>query len=170
MSSSHCRRFFKEAVQMCQATYKFELVAAEPVANHIHIVIRTLADDETISRIMQYIKSRIAEKYNRNTGRSGAFWNGRFGNKVIEEADDPEQYFFWLMWYIGYNPVRKGLSSNPRQNYIGFINVYLDEKYKAKLNFTRHQYFFNLGSTFDICVQRFLEYEQAYLDSLGRSG
>jgi REP element-mobilizing transposase RayT len=150
---------------MCQAIYKFELVAAEPVANHIHIVIRTIEDDETISAIMQYIKSRIAEKYNRDTGRTGAFWNGRFGNKVVEEAEDPEQYLLWLLWYIGYNPVRKGLSKNPRNNYIGFINVYLNENHKAVLHFTRHKYFLNLGDTFEECVQRFLEYEQAYLKS-----
>ena len=98
---------------MCQEKYDFELIAAEPVGNHIHLIIRTLLDKESISKIMQYIKARIAEKYNRATGNTGPFWNERFGSTVIEEADDPEQYLLWLLWYIGYNPVRKGLVQRP---------------------------------------------------------
>lgn len=65
LKSSYGRRFFVEAVTMCQEKYHFDLIAAEIVSNHIHLVIKTVEDEETISRIMQYIKARIAEKYNR---------------------------------------------------------------------------------------------------------
>jgi len=162
MRSSHVRRYFIEAIKMAQEKYDFDLIAAEPVGNHIHILIQTMLDKETVSQIMQYIKARVAEKYNRATGSTGAFWNERFGSSVIEEAEDPEQYLLWLLWYIGYNPVRKGLSRDPRQNDVGFINVYLDKTFKAPVKITRHAFFNRLGETFEQCVEKFLWFEEAY--------
>jgi len=156
------KRIFIEAIQMCQLKYEFELIAAEIVSNHIHLLIRTLCGHENISRIMQYINARIAEKYNRAMGETGAFWNARFGSTVIEEADDPEQYLLWLLWYIGYNPVRKKLSYDPRKNQIGFINAYLARDFQLPILITCHNFFLRLGSTFEECVKRFLLYEDAY--------
>lgn len=163
LKSSYGRRFFIEAVTMCQQKYHFDLVAAEIVSNHIHLVIKTVEDEETISRIMQYIKARIGEKYNRSRGDSGPFWNERFGSTIIEESDNPEQYLLWLLWYIGYNPVRKGLSCNPRKTDIGFINIYLEKGYKAPVDIKLHEYFYKLGNSYKECVQKFLEYEELYL-------
>ncbi len=156
------KKYFIEAVRMCQEKYDFELVAAEIVANHIHLVIKTLADKETISLIMQYIKSRIAEKYNRAMNAVGPFWNERFNSKIIEESDNPEQYLLWLLWYIGFNPVRKGLSRDPRNNDIGFINCYLNENHEAPVKITLHAYFIKLGADFAGCVRKFLVFEDAY--------
>lgn len=156
------KKYFTEAVKMCQEKYDFELIAAEIVGNHIHLVIKTLADKETISLIMQYIKSRIAEKYNRAMSAVGPFWNERFNSKIIEESDNPEQYLLWLLWYIGFNPVRKGLSRDPRNNDIGFINCYLDENHEAPVKITRHEYFLKLGTGFAECAEKFLFFEDAY--------
>lgn len=158
--------YFSEAIKMCQEKYCFELIAAETVSNHIHLIIKTVENEETISKIMQYIKSRIAEKYNRATGETGAFWNERFGSTIIEESDNPEDYLLWLLWYIGYNPVRKGLSRDPRKNYVGFINVYLMKEYEISVKITLHEYFLKLGNTFEDCVKKFLLYEEAYLKRL----
>ena len=155
-----------EAIQMCQKKYNFELNAVEIVANHIHLIIRTLENGETISLIMQYIKARVAEKYNKAMNRSGAFWLGRFGCKIVEESDDPRPYFFRLIWYIAYNPVRKGLSPNPRENPIGFINCYLIENYELPIKITLHPYFYDLGDTFEERVEKFLLYEDMYLRNL----
>lgn len=156
------KKYFVEAVLMCQEKYSFELIAAEVVSNHIHLVIRTLADQETISKIMQYIKARIAEKYNRAMSTTGPFWNERFESKIIEDSDDPEDYLFRLLWYIGFNPVRKGLSRDPRNNDIGFINCYLDSKNQAPVKITIHPFFYNLGKNFNECVESFLTYEDQY--------
>lgn len=64
--SSHVKKYLIDAIVMCQEKYQFELIAVEPVANHIHLIIKTVENCETISSIMQYIKARIAEKYNRS--------------------------------------------------------------------------------------------------------
>jgi REP element-mobilizing transposase RayT len=166
LQGKYGKKYFIEAIQECQEKYDFDLIAAEIVANHIHLVIKTNLDKQTISRIMQYIKARIAEKYNRAMGETGSFWNERFGSSVIEEAENPEQYLLWLLWYIGYNPVRKGLSPNPRKNDIGFINCYLERNHVIPIRITLHQFFSKLGSTFEDCVKRFLFYEDAYLRRL----
>ncbi|OHD64798.1 MAG: hypothetical protein A2176_10770 [Spirochaetes bacterium RBG_13_51_14] len=160
------KEYFIESIRECQEKYDFELIAAEIVANHIHLIIKTNVDKHPISRIMQYIKARIAEKYNRAMGETGAFWNERFGSNVIEEAENPQQYLLWLLWYIGYNPVRKGLSRNPRTNDIGFINCYLDRNHVIPIKITLHYFFCELGNTFNDCVKRFLFYEEAYLKRL----
>lgn len=159
---SFVKQYFVDAINMCHEKYEFELIAAEPVDNHIHLVIRTLENQETISLIMQYIKSVIARKYNRRTGETGAFWNERYGCTIIEHSEDPENYLLHLLWYIGYNPVRKRLSSDPRNTELGFINCYLDKSFRCRVKITLHRYFTALGKTFGECVERFLFYEDAY--------
>jgi len=158
---------FIKAIQMCQLKYAFELNAAEIVKNHFHLIIRTLLNEATISLIMQYIKARTAEMYNRKTGRVGPFWNGRFDCKIIEMADNPKEYYHYLSCYIGYNPVRSGESRDPRENYIGFINCYLIEGYEAPVKITLHHYFYELGENFSECARKFLLYEDAYRRRIG---
>ena len=111
---------------------------------------------------MQFIKARIAEKYNKSMNQTGAFWNERFGSTIIEDYDNHEEYLLWLLWYIGYNPVRKGLSKDTRNNDIGFINQYLKEDAEIPVKITLHKYFCNLGNSFAECVDKFLFYEDAY--------
>ena len=165
-NTSYARQYFVDAINQCHKKYDFELIAAEPVGNHIHLVIRTLAGKETISLIMQYIKARIAEKYNRRTGETGPFWNERYGCKIIEDSEDPKMYLLNLLWYIGFNPVRKNLSANPRKNFIGFINCYLDKSFQCRVRITLHQFFTELGTDFEACVKKFILYEQAYLEKI----
>ncbi|MCL1864256.1 MAG: transposase [Spirochaetes bacterium] len=161
------KKRFIEAIKMCQLKYSFQLIAAEIVDNHFHLIIRTLKDEATINLIMQYIKARTAEKYNRGTGRVGPFWNERYGCTIIEESDNPQAYLFRLIWYIAYNPVKKGLSRDPRENYIGFINCYLIENYELPIKITLHHYFYQLGDSFVECAKKLLQYEDDYLKRIG---
>src|SRR5215469_5807391 len=92
LQSSLGEHLFFEAIQMCQEKYKFEVSGTEIVDDHVHFVIRTLEDGETISRIMQYIKARIGQKYNKIMNRRGAFWNGRFKCTIVEESNNPLFY------------------------------------------------------------------------------
>jgi REP element-mobilizing transposase RayT len=162
LKGKYGKKYFVESVKMCQEKYDFELVAAEIVANHIHLVIKTIKGKESVSVIMQFIKSRIAEKYNAAMNETGAFWNERFGSTIIEETDNPENYLMRLLWYISYNPVRKGLSRDPRNNDIGFINQYLNKDAQVPVKITLHEYFYKLGINFEKCVSEFLIYEEAY--------
>jgi len=169
LQSSLGKQLFIEAVQRCQEKYCFEVNGTELAANHVHLVIRTLENEATISRIMQYIKALIAQKYNKLMHRGGAFWIGRYKCKIVEESDDPIPYLLRLLWYVGYNPVRKNLCTDPRESSIGFINCYLIEGYKAPIKITLHPFFYKLGNTFYECAEKFLLCEEAYLKKLAAS-
>jgi putative transposase len=149
-------------VNMALELYDFKLVQLEFVENHFHIIIQTTSDGQSISRILQYIKARITERYNRLTNRTGTMWNERFKSKIVEDAEDPISYFFYLMWYIAYNPVRKGIINNPRESRLGTIRAYLEIDYRAKVPITLHGFFINLGKNFEERVQQFLQYEKIY--------
>jgi REP element-mobilizing transposase RayT len=142
--------------------YRFKLIAYQIMDNHFHFVITTTLEGATISRIMQYIKARFAERYNKIMNISGPFWNDRFKDKIIEHSDNPQVYFCWLLWYLAYNPVRSKTTSDPRYYQYGCINCYLREDYQAPITITIHKYYINLGKSFKERLNKFLYYEEAY--------
>jgi len=164
MKDPFYKELLLEVIKMTQEKYNFELSGYEIMHNHFHFIIKPLQDEASISKIMQYIKARYAEKYNKYTGRSGPFWNERFKCKIIEHSDNPRQYFLRLSWYMCYNPVRKNIVSNPRDSRYGSINCYLDPSYKSQVKITLHHFFIELGKTFAERVEKFLIYEKFYLE------
>jgi putative transposase len=142
--------------------YTFELSGYTIMDNHFHFFIRTLSGAEDISRIMQFIKSQFARKYNRIMNRTGPFWNERFSDKIIEESDDPIDAFKKVHMYMGYNPVRSGYVSDPRKYKYSSFNCYIDENYVSPVKVTLHQYFLSLGTTFKESVRVLLDFEEEY--------
>jgi len=151
-----------DVLNMALEKYKFELLAYTIMDNHFHFIIKTNNDGPTISRIMQFIKAQFARRFNKLTGRTGAFWNERFGDVIIEQTKDPEFYFHWLNWYMAYNPVRAQKASDPRHYAYCSISFCLDGDYKAPVKLSFHHYFLKLGSSFQERSKRFLEFEDIY--------
>jgi len=77
MEKEYVKELFLEVITKTQEKYSFELSAYVIMENHFHMIIRTVENGATISRIMQYIKARFAEKFNRMNARIGPFWNER---------------------------------------------------------------------------------------------
>ncbi len=155
-----------KVIEETRKKYHFELSGFEILDNHFHFIIKTLPDGESISKIMQRIKSVFTKRYNKIHKRTGPLWNERFGSKIVEEVKDAAKYIIYLLWYIAYNPYRKYLVSNPREYQYSSINYYLDENFLPKANITRHNAFMNLGKTFSERVNAFLEFEQYYIERL----
>jgi len=149
-------------IEKTQKTYNFELIHYAILDNHFHFIIRTVEDGTTISRIMQYIKARFAETYNRNMDRKGTFWSERFKDVIVEEQEFPDYYLLWLLWYIGFNPVKKGCASSPEKYKYCSIRHYLEEHMVSTLKITLHQIYINLGNSFDERVKRFREWENLF--------
>ncbi len=162
MKDNSFKEIILDILEKTMEKYKFHLIAYEILHNHFHFIIKTLHGEADISRIVQYVKSRFAEKYNKIKNREGAFWSERFKSSVIELSDNPVKYLLWLLWYLGFNPVRKKIVNDPRKSEYGTINSYLDENYISRLKITLHDYFLQLGNTFKERVQCFLFYEEAY--------
>jgi len=154
---------FLEVIKMAQLKYDFRLITYQIMNNHFHLIIRTTKDGPSISVIMQFIKSVFARKYNKLMKRTGPFWNERFGDSIVEMSDNPEFFFFWLKWYIGYNPVKKKMVNDPRDYKYSSINYYLNKNYKSPLKITLHPYFMKLGETAQERLKKFLYYEELYL-------
>jgi len=162
MRDDFMRDLMEQVLAMTKNKYKFKLNHWSILPDHFHFLIQTVKNGATISRIMQYIKARYAEKYNKLMGRTGPFWNERFGDRIVEHAKNPALYLLTLLIYLAYNAVRKKLVSNPRKYKYCSINAYLDRNYKSKVKITLHPYFLRLGNTFEECVKRLLEFEEGY--------
>jgi putative transposase len=142
--------------------YCFDLSYIEFVDNHIHIIIKTINNEATISRIMQYIKARITEKYNKENGRTGTFWNERFKSEIIENSNNPQERFIRLIWYLSYHTVRKEPFSNPRDNPYSSINIYLGYSNQTKIPIHIHEYYSMLGNSDSERTANFKKYETSY--------
>ncbi len=151
-----------DVIKITQNKYNFKFMGYKVMDNHFHFLIQTVENGETISRIMQYIKARIAERYNRATGCIGPFWNERYQDIIVEEQENPARYLLWLLWYMAFNAVKAGRCCDPRDYKYSSINSYLIEGFTSKVTITRHRYFEELGATFAERVKKFLYYEEAY--------
>jgi putative transposase len=149
-------------LNMAMEKYQFELISYAIMDNHFHFFIQTLNEGENISRIMQFIKSQFARRYNRAVNRTGPFWNERFSDTIVERTVDPPTTFFNILLYIGYNPVRSNYVSDPRDYSYSSFKCYLDEAYSPPVKITLHEYFLQLGDTFKERVRLFLLLEERY--------
>lgn len=167
LQKDHYKDLLVKVLARTQTMYKFELISYVIMDNHFHFVIRTLEGEADISRIMQYIKARFAEMYNRSNNRTGPFWNERYRDVIVEMQNNPVVYLLWLLWYLGYNPVRKNFATNPRKYRFSSLNVYLFEDHASPVIITIHEYFHFLGCNFRERVEKFLWYEDAYREYAG---
>ncbi len=142
-------------ISKTQEIYEFELIHYAILNNHFHFIIRTTEEGPPISRIIQYIKARFAETYNRFTDRKGTFWSERYKDVIVEKQGDPETYLLRLIWYIGYNPVKKRYVSKPEKYRYSSLRCYLEEMYSPPVEITLHQLFLQLGQNFQDRARRF---------------
>lgn len=163
MREDHVKNVFMDTMKKAQDKYSFELTAYVIMENHFHIVIRTVKGGETISRIMQYIKARFAERFNRINCRTGPFWNERFKDVIVEHQASPLTYLLWLLWYIAWNPVRKGIARDPREYEFSSINNYLNKSLNGPLRITLHEYFLLIGDSFRDRLKNFVQYEEIFI-------
>ena len=162
MSDDWVKELVIDVLVKTQEKYDFHCYAYGILDNHFHFLIETVEGGANISRIMQYIKARIAEGYNRTMNRTGSFWNERFKDVIVEEQENPFLYVLWLLWYIAFNPVKAGKCTDPRDYKYSSILHYLVDSVNFKVKIVHHRYFLELGCNFAERVKRFLLYEEAY--------
>lgn len=149
-------------LNMANKKYEYQFNGYTIMDNHFHFCIKTTKEGENISRIMQFIKSQFALRYNRMMNRTGPFWNERFGDTIIEFTKDPASIFFYILFYIAFNPVRTNTVNDPRDYRYSSFKCYLDENYIPPVTVTLHKFFLDLGSTFKERINKFIKYEEVY--------
>ncbi len=155
LSDDAMKAILEYYLMRAQEKYSFKLINYQIMDNHIHLLITTVPDGATISRIVQYIKARFAQKYNKLTGRTGPVWNERFKDTIVEFAENPRMYLLNLIWYFANNPVRAGKIKSPFENYFGGSKAYFDKNYRSHIKITHHDYFLELGNSLEECIERF---------------
>ena len=99
--------------------YKFSIATFCIMNNHIHLMIRP-SGNENLSRIMQWILSIFAVKYNKIFNYIGHVWYDRFHSKVIYNFLQYVRTFI----YIGENPVKANIVKEPEQyEYSGSFHI-----------------------------------------------
>jgi putative transposase len=90
--------------------FKVDVLNYMITSNHVHLLLYAGKGTE-IEKGMQYLQGRMAQRYNKRTGREGAFWSGRYHATLIENGSHLSQCLF----YIDYNMLRAGKVSHPSE-------------------------------------------------------
>jgi putative transposase len=78
--------------------------------NHIHLLIRP-ENGVCLSKIMQWIKTRSAKRWNLIHYSKDHLWGDRYFSRAIKDMRE----YFHVMSYIDQNPVAAGLVSDPAE-------------------------------------------------------
>ncbi|MBN2439779.1 MAG: transposase [Spirochaetales bacterium] len=108
LGSTKLKSMFLDVVKRAHKRYKFAVQNFCIMGNHVHFIIEPL-NGENLSKIMQWILSVFAMKYNRTFSFKGHVFYDRFKSKII---NDFRQYVATFI-YIMENPVRAGIVKNP---------------------------------------------------------
>lgn len=151
------KEMLEDALRRTLKKYSFELSHYVIMETHFHFYIRTVDGGAPIHRIMQYVKSRFAEAYNRKMNRTGPFWNERYSCATITETvRNPLFHCINTINYIGMNPVKGGLVNDPRHYRFSSYRAYVDPDYVPRVPLTLHPYFMMLGNSPEQRVKHFL--------------
>jgi putative transposase len=88
-----------------KAKYKFTLYNFCILSNHFHLLIKP-ENDVSLSKIMQWIKTMSAKRWNKAHGVTGHLWGKRFWSRIVRGNDD----VVTVCKYIDDNPVKAGLA------------------------------------------------------------
>ncbi|MDR0525371.1 MAG: transposase [Spirochaetaceae bacterium] len=104
------KQAFLDFVKKTKKKFSFELWNFCVLDNHIHFLMKP-GPGESLSKIMQYLKSRFARWWNKMHNITGSLWGRRFFSRIIKDEAD----FARVSEYIDENPVKAGLAKKPEQ-------------------------------------------------------
>ena len=98
------KRTMMSVLKNAKDKYRFKLHNFCIMPTHIHLLI-TPADGTNLSRIIQWIKTRSARRWNYIYDLRDHMWGERFFSRPIKDPQDFES----ISDYIDQNPVKAGL-------------------------------------------------------------
>ena len=104
LGSRELKSMFLDVVKRARKKYKFVIQNFCTMGNHFHFILQPLKG-ESLSKIMQWVLSVFAMKYNRTFNYIGHVFYDRFKSKIIENF---RQYVATFI-YIMENPVKAGI-------------------------------------------------------------
>jgi putative transposase len=110
------------------------------MTNHVHMLLTPRAA-RGASSLMKHLDQRYAQHFNRENGRTGTLWEGRFRSNVVHS----ESYLFNCQRYIELNPVRAGMVAQPRDYRWSSYRVNAGQEPSTFI--VQHPLYLGLGST-----------------------
>ena len=105
--STQVKKLFLEILKQAKKRYRFKIRTFCIMNNHIHLMI-TPGENENLSRILQWILSVFAIRFNKMFGFHGHVWYDRFKSVLIRTIKQVYNTFI----YIADNPVKAGIVEN----------------------------------------------------------
>lgn len=118
------KQLFLQVVKDAKKKYKFSLKNFCIMDDHLHLIIKPLKK-ESLSRIMQWILSVFAVRFNKKMGYEGHVWKARFYSKIIHSIKQLINTFR----YITENPVIGGIVKNAVDHDLNGIWFLIHEQY-----------------------------------------
>ena len=118
------KSLFLKVIREARKKYDFLLVSFCLMNNHPHLVMEPLGKED-ISKIMQWILSVFAIRYNKIMGYKGHVFYDRFKSKIIATV----LQYLRTLFYIASNPVRAKLVDHPLEyefNSVTYVRHGLD--------------------------------------------
>lgn len=108
--SREVKELFLLIVSRAKKKHSFRLRHFVVMSNHIHFLIKP-EEEESLSRIMQWILSVFAICYNKQFNLKGHVWHDRFKSKVIKSY----RQLIATFKYICNNPVKAEMVKAPEE-------------------------------------------------------
>lgn len=118
LSAPPIKELLLQVLESAKQRFTFELSNLCIMDNHIHLMVRP-THGSSLSRIMQWILSVFALRYNRLFGLQGHVWYDRFKSIVIGSL----RQFIATFHYILDNPVQAGLATTRREYRYGPLGI-----------------------------------------------
>lgn len=126
------------------------------MTNHVHLLL-TANSVEGCGNLMKDLGQLHTQYVNRNYGRTGSLWEGRFRSCLVQAED----YLLACYRYIEMNPVRGSLVSYPAQHPWSSYGANAEGLESALV--TPHDEYLRLGSS---CLERAERYRELIAETL----
>jgi len=108
LTAPKVKELYLSVIREAKRRYAFQIENFCIMGNHVHLIIKPV-DKENLSRIMQWISSVFAIRYNRANGLSGHVWGERFYSTALCRF----AYYLHAFIYISLNPIRAAICGEP---------------------------------------------------------
>ena len=105
------RKLWLDWLYEAKIRYNIPILNFTVTSNHIHLLVSSPKDMESIPRAIQLVAGRTAQVYNKNHHRSGAFWEKRYAATAVESGE----HLARCMLYIDFNMVRAKVVNHPKE-------------------------------------------------------
>ena len=125
LESREVKNLFLSIVSRAKKKHSFRIRHFVVMSNHIHFLIKP-GEEESLSRIMQWILGVFAVCYNKQFNLQGHVWYDRFKSKVIESY----RQLIATFKYICENPVKANIVETPKEYEYGGLWFILNRDFE----------------------------------------